>query len=349
MEKLYGIPDTVRRISSPRANSSHEFIEGEFKEGETNHTFEFIRNIKSPCYLLKRIWTTSALGKQMWEYAYEKTENLCILYQDKSGMMVVGFIKRGSKKSLIGVIPVVDIKALRINEEGFEYPIHRQLKAMLRLRKSVAAFNDLDVPLLNVEIALQAAEQERKRLVSLQQGEIIKQIEKESEARKNKRYQHKQDRIKRINARPERNVFDVNGIVYHGIPVTESEWSSLEHNRFAILVTFYHEETREVGDPIKAFQIKKNGRLRMDRQVNGIAWKKPEKEFKNVIAASKNIIVDLAGSALHLPLINSDEISTWRKDIGNGIKVAIPLDDKKVQVLSLYDNRAETLGEASLR
>ncbi len=356
MGNFKGIPEAVRIAPGPRISVNHEFASGEFKEGEKIFAFEFMRNLKSPTFLLTRTWITSAIGKEMWQYQGEKTEDFCILYQDRGGTMVIGFIKKGTKKSLINVIPVAEIKAARLCEEGFEYPAHRQPKEMLELRRSVADFNGLDCPYLQVELKIAADEkaaQEKKDLqIALAKKATLLQQQREIASRKDKKQHAKEDRKKRIHLRPEVVAYDQYGQKCHGIPVTESEWRTLDHNRYGVRFVDYDEINGPVGEPIEAFQVKKDGTPRKAYLKTGLSRKEPKPEItqKSVIAISKKVTVDFGvKTGVSLPLISSDQIPALRKSINGGsITVAIMMDNQKYQILVLRRDGVDTLGEVAL-
>lgn len=191
----------------------------------------------------------------MWQFPKDSFVGLGLLAQAGSEI-VVALVGNGREGKVEEIIPLSSITSHRPTN----------IRRRIELKRLAADYLGRNYNLSLSERAIVKHDGTRR-----QEEERAKR-EREYETRQKAR----EELITRIMGRGQVEAYTSDGRKRFGLPVLSSEWPSLSHNTYVVLVESYDEASCEMGNPIEAFQIvKEKGQNPKKGSPAPVTWEKP--------------------------------------------------------------------------
>ncbi len=314
-------------IVAAKDTDTHEVEIGAIEDGGRRYVLELVRN-KKMNHLPFLISKVTFDGELVWTFKGSGWTGLGNLANTNRGP-VIALVGAGKGGKVQRVIPLFIFKGPRAD-----------IRVLSDLKRQAAEFLGLDY---------EASESERMVMRAFTAKERERQQAEKDEAHA-QRAAEREERVRAIMARGRAVGYTADGSKRHGLPVLEGEWQGLSNGTFVILVESV--KGGEIGNFIEAFQVNKtNGRHPSKAAIAVVTKDKPEYlavAQPTVITPSGITVVEMKDGVFEVDLYASmDDIRTARaQGLNNGAFVAVkPVPGKKVQVLAVYKDRVESMGD----
>ncbi len=315
--------------------STHEVEIGKINLNDEVFVVHMIRKAElslEGSFLVAKIFDRTE-GTCLWQFPKDSFVGLGLLAQ-ADNEIVVALVGNGREGKVEEIIPFSFITS--------HQPTN--IRRKIELKRLAADHLNRDYNLTSTERAIVKHDGTRR-----QEEERIER-ERQHEARQKAR----EELITRIMGRGRVEAYTSDGRKRFGLPVLSSEWPSLSHNTFVVLVESYDEASCEMGNPIEAFQIvKEKGQNPKKGSPAPVTWKKPADVVRTTTisgpAPVDSVIIETeTGEAFEVAIYATmDDIRKARAGgLNSGTYVAAR--DKKVgeryEVFSVHKAGVNTIG-----
>lgn len=312
---------------------SHEVEVGKVSAGDCELFVEMIRPMSAKDwgdFLPARVYDSS---KDLWNFKQENFRGIGKLINCDE-IVIVLVNKRQQIEKVIPVSDLPKVQQVKVRDR-IELVGGRGIQEMFDLKVAVSKR-------LKMEIVYN--DEEWKLL------KLIRQMkDADEEAKWAARKEARQERLRKIFARPDVYGYSEDGNLCHGTPVTEKEWPSLPNRSRAILVESYDDDSRTAGKIIEAFFVKKEKGGRPEKYLpKSITAEKPQKRQEEEIVEAKGVIHAVIDKRLQRVMVFSQDgiASLRKKGLNSGTHLALDQRDEqgRYTVVKLEGDECRTVG-----
>ena len=327
------------------STSTHDVVVGTLKTGEEVFMLHLVRNATLPFkaeFLLVEVWDRTE-KKRLWRFKDIDFSGNCFLVQTDLGI-AIALVGRGKQGEVERVIPFKDFSSHQPTD----------LRKLIGLKKAAAKALDRRYQLTETEQRLVKIDQARDEELRKKRKEALEAERQAEKAAALKKRAAREARVAALKARPRVEVFAEGGKVCHGTPVTETEWQSLPHGTYVVLVQSYDDESGECGEAFEFFWIQKNGGRPRKERLTPVSFNRSTDKASGIKLPEpvRTVLIERDGNVFEAKVFETIEVVRQAVKIGLNGGTYVTSEDRvdadKAEIFSATSEGLKTVGNLTV-